>query len=333
MHDNLLKVDNNSIMYKFHPILKQVMWGGDRIVSEKQICTDLQHVGESWEISGMHDNVSVVSEGPEKGLTIVELIERHRDRLLGQENYRTFGAEFPLLVKFIDAHQDLSIQVHPNMELAKQRHGMRGKTEMWYVVDAAEGAHLCSGLAKPISKEDYARMVVEGTIADALHYDKVKRGDVYYLPAGRVHCIGAGCFVAEIQQASDITYRIFDYNRRDKNGNARELHTELAKDAIDFNVSKEYKTRYSPKVDEPVSLVESDYFTASLYDLKEPMECDYSELDSFVIYMCVEGSASLVASDGSAMTVRSCESVLVPASTETVAILPDGNVKLLEVFV
>lgn len=320
-------------MYKFQPILKQVIWGGSRIVAEKQMDSDLQHVGESWEISGMPGNVSVVAEGPEKGLTIIELIERHRDRLLGQENYRRFGTEFPLLVKFIDAHKDLSVQVHPNSSLAKLRHGKRGKTEMWYVVDAEKGARLCSGLARSMSQEDFMRMAAEGSVAEALHYEKVAAGDVFYLPAGRVHCIGAGCFVAEIQESSDITYRIFDYNRRDKEGRTRELHTELAKEAIDFNVPKEYRTRYRHRTNEPVSLVECDSFTTSLYDLTEPMECDYSELDSFVIYLCVEGEASLMASDGTMVDICSCESVLVPAATYTVTILPKGKVKLLEVFV
>lgn len=320
-------------MYKFEPILKQVIWGGSRIVTDKQLATDMQHVGESWEVSGMPGNVSVVAEGPEKGTTLVDLIERHRDRLVGKDNYRRCGTDFPLLVKFIDAHQDLSVQVHPDDALAQQRHGTRGKTEMWYVVDAAEGARLCSGLSQKMTKDDYVRRVAQGTIVDALHYESVSAGDVFFLPAGRVHCIGAGCLVAEIQEASDITYRIYDYDRRDKEGNARELHTELAKDAIDYKVQKDYKTHYRHKLNEPVSLVDSPCFSASLYALTEPMECDYSELDSFVIYMCVEGAASLVASDGGAVDIRSCETVLVPAHTDAVTIFPKGKVKLLEVFV
>ena len=320
-------------MYKFQPILKQVLWGGSRIAHAKQLVTDMEHVGESWEVSGMPGCVSVVADGPEKGTTLVELIERHRDRLVGKENYRRFGTEFPLLVKFIDAHQDLSVQVHPDDALAIQRHGTRGKTEMWYVVDAAQGARLCSGLSQRMTKDDYAQRVAQGTIEDVLHYEKVSAGDVFFLPAGRVHSIGAGCMIAEIQEASDITYRIYDYDRRDKEGNTRELHTELAKDAIDYRVRKEYKTRYARRLNEPVALVDSDCFTTSLYSLTEPMECDYSELDSFVIYMCVEGAATLVASDGRTVDICSCETVLVPAATDAVTIFPKGQAKLLEVFV
>lgn len=320
-------------MYKFEPILKQVIWGGSRIVADKQLATHMHHVGESWEVSGMPGNVSIVAEGPEKGSTLVELIERYRDRLVGKESYRRYGTDFPLLVKFIDAHQDLSVQVHPDDALALQRHGTRGKSEMWYVVDAAEGARLCSGWSREMTEDDYLSRVARGTIVDALHYERVSAGDVFFLPAGRVHCIGAGCLIAEIQEASDITYRIYDYDRRDSGGNARELHTGLAKDAIDYRVEKDYKTRYRHKLNEPVSLVDCPCFSTSLYELTEPMECDYSELDSFVIYMCVEGEASLVASDGSAVDIRSCETVLVPAHTDAVTIFPKGKATLLEVFV
>ena len=320
-------------MFKFVPILKSVIWGGDRIVSYKHIESDLQHIGESWEISGVDNNLSVVSEGPCKGLTIVELIARYRERLVGRENYARFGNRFPLLVKFIDARKDLSIQVHPNDALAGQRHGTCGKSEMWYVVDTLPGAHLCSGFSRSLASSDYERVVADGSILELLHYDRVKAGDVYYLPAGRVHSLGSGCFIVEIQQASDITYRIYDYNRRDKEGKLRELHVDLAKDAIDYTVLPDYRTHYVPRLNEPVQLVDSPHFIVSLYELSEAMECDYSDLDSFVIYICVEGGALLVDSEGQTTRLSAGETVLVPAMSDTVTILPDNKVKLLEVFV
>ena len=320
-------------MYKFRPILKQLIWGGERILSFKQMSPYLHQVGESWELSAVPGNLSVVSEGPEQGHTIVELIEIHRERLVGSDNYRRFGTTFPLLVKFIDAQRDLSIQVHPNDALALQRHGTNGKSEMWYVVDAERGARLCPGLARPITKDEYVKMVSEGTFTHALHYDEVSPGDVYYMPAGRVHCIGAGCLVAEIQQTSDVTYRIFDYNRRDAEGRLRELHTHQAKDAIDYEVHKEYRIPYARTTNEAVPVVECSYFTTSIYDLTEPMECDYSELDSFVIYICVAGRALLVDNvTGQTMPIRMGETVLVPAAAESVSIVPGSNVRLLEVF-
>ena len=320
-------------MYKFQPILKQLIWGGERILSFKQISSYLHQVGESWELSAVPGNLSVVAEGPERGLTIVELIEKHRERLVGGDNYERFGTTFPLLIKFIDAQRDLSIQVHPNDTLARQRHGTNGKSEMWYVIDAERGARLCPGLAWTITKDEYVKMVNDGTFTHALHYDEVRPGDVYYMPAGRVHCIGAGCFVAEIQQTSDVTYRIFDYNRRDAEGRMRELHTRQAMDAIDYEVHKEYRIPYARTANEAVPLVECPYFTTSLYDLTEPMECDYSELDSFIVYICVAGRALLVDNaTGQTMPIRMGETVLVPASTALISIVPEGKVKLLEVF-
>ena len=320
-------------MFKFVPILKSVIWGGDRIVSYKRIESDLQHIGESWEISGVDNNLSVVSEGPCRGLTIVELIAQYRDRLVGRENYARYGNRFPLLVKFIDARKDLSIQVHPNDTLAAQRHGTCGKSEMWYVVDTLPGAHLCSGFSRPLATSDYDRVVADGSIVELLHYDRVKAGDVYYLPAGRVHSLGAGCFIVEVQQANDVTYRIYDYNRRDKDGKLRELHVDQAKDAIDYTVLPDYRTHYVSRLNESVQLVDSPHFIVSLYELSEAMECDYSDLDSFVIYICIEGGALLVDSEGQTTRLSAGETVLVPAMSDAVTILPDNKVKLLEVFV
>mgnify|MGYP000215868896 CR=1 FL=1 len=242
-------------MYKFKPILKSTIWGGEKIVPYKQIASDQKQVGESWELSGVKGNESVVAEGPEAGTTLPQLIARHGAALLGKANFERFGEEFPLLIKFIDAQQDLSIQVHPNDELAEQRHHSKGKTEMWYVVDTAEGAHLRSGFSKQVTPEEYAASVEDNTITDILADYAIRPGDVFFLPAGRVHSIGAGAFIAEIQQTSDITYRIYDFNRRDANGNTRELHTELAKEAIDYTVLPDYRTHYTPAQNCGVELV------------------------------------------------------------------------------
>lgn len=317
-------------MYKFQPILKQLVWGGDRILSFKQISSHLHEVGESWELSAVPGNLSVVAEGPEQGMTIVELIAKHRERLVGRDNYERYGTAFPLLIKFIDAQRDLSIQVHPNDVLARRRHGTNGKSEMWYVIDADRGARLCSGLAQPITKDDYVRIVREGTFTHVLHYDEVHPGDVYYMPAGRVHSIGAGCFVAEIQQTSDITYRIFDYNRRGVDGKLRELHTQLAKDAIDYEVQKEYRIPYTRTLNTRVPVVDCPHFATSVLDLSEPIDCDYTGFDSFIIYICVAGRALLVdKATGDSMPIRMGETVLVPSATEVVSVLPDDRARLL----
>jgi len=231
-------------MYRFRPILKSLLWGGEKIAPYKEIAADLTCIGESWELSGVEGNVSVVAEGPDAGLTLAQLIARDGARLLGKKNSERFGDEFPLLVKFIDARQDLSIQVHPDDKLAWERHRSKGKTEMWYVVAADEGAHLRSGFAKEVTPAQYEASVADGTITGLLADYAVRPGDVFFLPAGRVHSIGAGSFIAEIQQTSDITYRIYDFNRRDAQGNKRELHTEQAKDAIDYTVLPDYRTRY-----------------------------------------------------------------------------------------
>ena len=320
-------------MYKFQPILKPLIWGGERIVSFKQIESDLHGVGESWELSAVPGNLSVVSEGADKGLTIVELIDKYRDLLMGRENYARYGNTFPLLIKFIDACQDLSVQVHPDDELAMKRHNSFGKTEMWYVVETSEDAHLSAGWSKEVTKEEYVKSVEDGTVEGLLNTVGTKPGDVFFLPAGRVHALGAGCFIAEVQETSNVTYRIYDYNRRDAEGNLRELHTEEAVDAIDYTYEKEYKTLYTPSLNEPVQLVSCSHFTTSLYDLTESMECDYSELDSFVIYICVGGAAKLVDDNGVTMGIRAGETVLVPASVKNVAIQPEAGVKLMEVFV
>lgn len=320
---------------KFNPILKSTLWGGEKIVPFKQLKGIHQtQVGESWEISNVPGDESVVANGPDAGKNLSELVKEYKEALVGKENYERFGDNFPLLIKFIDACDDLSIQVHPDDALAKARHNSMGKTEMWYVIDNNNGqAHLRSGLKKQITAEEYAAMVGDNTICDALADYTVQPGDVFFLPAGRIHSIGAGCFIAEIQQTSNVTYRIYDFNRKDKNGRPRELHTELAKDAIDYRVEADYRTRYVPKQNEPIELVSCRYFTTSVYDLTESMMLDYSELDSFVILICLEGACILKDNEEYEVRVQAGETILFPATTQEVNVCTDGHVKFLETYV
>ena len=319
---------------KFEPILKQTLWGGDKIIPFKHLNSDLKGVGESWEISGVENNESVVANGPDKGLNLTEMVRKYREELVGEANYARFGNVFPLLIKFIDARQDLSIQVHPSDELARKRHHSLGKTEMWYVIDADKGAKLRSGFSQQIDPKEYKERVHNHTITDVLQEYEIHPGDVFFLPAGRVHSIGAGAFIAEIQETSNITYRIYDFDRKDANGKTRELHTELAQDAIDYEVLNDYRTAYEPELNEPVELVACPHFTTSLYDMTEEISCDYSELDSFVIFICMEGACVMKDNEGHSLDVRAGESVLLPATTQGVTLTPvGGRVKLLETYV
>ena len=322
------------MIYKFEPLLKQTLWGGDKIIPFKHLNSQMERVGESWEISGVKDNETIVANGPHKGMSLNQLVREQKAALVGEENYQRFGDEFPLLIKFIDARQNLSIQVHPNDEVAHRQGKPRGKTEMWYCVDITEckSAHpyLYNGLKLKITPEQYKQMVANDTITDALASYEVHEGDVFFIPAGRIHAIGSGCFILEIQQTSDVTYRIYDYKRRDKNGKCRELHTELAAESIDFNVLPDYRTHYDLKKDEGVQLISCPYFTTAIYDLTEPMTLDYSELDSFVILMAVKGEGTIT-SGTETMTFATGDTILIPATTDEVKI--NGEVKFLETFV
>ena len=320
---------------KFEPILKQTLWGGDKIIPFKHLNETLPNVGESWEVSAVEGSESVVANGTDKGYTLPEMVRKYKEELVGEANYARFGNKFPLLIKFIDAKLDLSIQVHPGDELAKKRHNSFGKNEMWYVIAADKGAKLISGFAEEITPKEYKDRVHNGTFAEVLQTCAIEPGDAFYVPAGRVHGIGAGAFVAEIQQTSDITYRIFDYNRKDKDGKSRELHTSQAMDAINFSdVQDDFRTEYERVQNEPVEMVASPYFTTSVYDMTEEITCDYSELDSFVIFICVEGSCRLTDDNQNEITLRAGETVLLPAAVQEVTIVPEGQrVKLLETYV
>lgn len=309
------------------------IWGGDKIKTHLgKDFGNLPNCGESWEISGVQDHVSLVANGFLAGNNLEELIEIYMGELVGDKVYEKFGVEFPLLIKFIDANDDLSIQVHPDDELSKKRHQAFGKTEMWYVMQADKGAKLNLGFKEELTKEQYLARFEAGELMDILNFEEVKEGDVLFMPAGRVHAIGRGVMVAEIQQTSDVTYRIYDYDRKDAEGKGRELHVELALDAIDFSVPDSYKTDYEPKQNEPVEVVKCDYFTTNVLQLDEKLERDFHKQDSFVIYICLEGKLEVEYQDGKE-SVQKGETILVPAAIEQFFLNPEtSDVKLLEVY-
>ena len=318
---------------KFESICLEKIWGGNRLKTLLNKKYDTKNCGESWEISGVEGNISIVANGFLKGNDLSELIEIYMGDLVGDKVYEKFGNEFPLLIKFIDAQDDLSIQVHPNDELSKERHNAFGKTEMWYVLDAAKGSLINSGFNQPVDKEKYLEYLENGELIDLLKYDEAKVGDVFFIPAGRVHAIGKGSMVAEIQQTSDVTYRIFDYNRKDDKGNERELHTELALDAIDFSYLDDYKTVYKTELNKSVEIVKCEYFTTNIIELNQPVEKDYSLLDSFVIYINIDGDFKIETEEGT-LEVAKGETILVPASLEFIKLNPASDkVRLLEVYI
>ncbi len=295
--------------FKFTPLLKTLIWGT-----------------ESWQISGVAGNETLAEDGS----SLNTLVKEMKAELVGEANYQRFGDEFPLLIKFIDAHQDLSIQVHPSDEIAHRQGKPRGKTEMWYVMDSAPEAKLYNGLKMRITPEEYKKRVEEDTICDALAQYPVKEGDCFFIPAGRIHAIGAGCYLAEIQQTSDVTYRIYDYKRKDKDGNYRQLHTQEASECIDYQVMDDYRQQYEPKKNESQLLVECPYFNTAVYDLTEPMTIDYTDLDSFVILMGLKGEGTLTI-DGEEVSFHAGESILLPATVQEVA--TKGTIKFLETYV
>jgi mannose-6-phosphate isomerase len=320
-------MSNMNNFFKFEPLLKQTLWGGDKIIPFKHLAADMENVGESWEISGVKDNETIAVGD---GRSLNQLVSDMKGQLVGEANYCRFGEEFPLLIKFIDARQDLSIQVHPTDEIAHRQGKSRGKTEMWFVMGSAPDAKLYNGLKMQITAEQYKTMVADDTICDALAQYSVKEGDCFFIPAGRIHAIGAGCFLAEIQQTSDVTYRIYDFKRKDKDGNYRQLHTQEASESIDYTVLSDYRTQYTPQKNEGQLLVECSYFNTAVYDLTEPMTIDYTELDSFVILIGLQGEGTLTV-DGEEVSFRAGETVLLPATVQEVQV--SGTVKFLETYV
>ena len=319
---------------KFKPVYKTKIWGGNKFEKVFNRQGVPMHCGESWEVSDVQGSVSVVSNGSLKGNSLDELVEIYMGDLVGDSVYETFGNFFPLLVKFIDATDDLSVQVHPDDDLAWQRHNCPGKTEMWYVMHAEDNAKLVAGLNRAITKEEYVKAVENGNLHSYLNILDVYQGDVFFVPPGCVHAIGKGVMLLEVQQSSDITYRIFDYNRRDDNGNMRELHTELAVDAMDFDCINQTKQKYQEKKNGSANLVDCQYFTTNILEIDRPLERDFPEIDSFIIYVCVEGECSVEYEDnGESVNLAYGETILVPAMIKNLRFFPESNTKLLEVYI
>ena len=317
--------------FKFEPILKEIIWGGDEICRFKDLHPGRQGIGESWEISHVKDSISVVANGELKGKSLKELIEIYGERLMGKTTVETFASPFRLLVKFIDARDTLSIQVHPGDALAQKRHNSSGKTEMWYVIKAKPGAFIYAGFSQAITPEQYLKSLEDNTFINYLQRHEVKSGDVFFLPAGRVHAIGAGCFIAEIQQTSNITYRIYDYNRKDAHGNPRELHTELAKDAIDYKIYPGYKLSYTSKPNEIQTLVACPYFTTRLIETDRDATVRLTGSNgSFSIYICMEGKARFADSSDRQTEIRQGETLLFPAENPAKEIRLERKSKILE---
>ena len=317
---------------KFKPILKERIWGGNKLMTLLHKESDkTSNIGESWEISDVEGDTSIVVNGSLKGKSLKELLETYKDEFVGRHVYEQFGNKFPLLIKYIDAKEALSIQLHPNDELSKSRHNSFGKTEMWYIMQAEKGGNLVVGFKKDSNREEYLEHLESKKLLDILNVDEVKEGDVYFIPTGQIHAIGAGVLLAEIQQTSDITYRIYDWDRVDDNGNSRELHTELALDAIDFKAKEKYSLDYSKKVNKSSNIVDCQYFTTNILPVKERVFINDTK-DSFKIYMCVEGEATFSCGDYSE-TIKMGETVLIPASLKKYKIIVANYAELLEVYI
>ncbi len=318
---------------KFNPIFKDKIWGGNKIKEIlKMDFGKLPNCGEAWVISGVDGNPTLVKNGFLAGNELNELVETYMGDLVGDEVYEKHGNKFPLLIKYIDANDWLSIQVHPDDELASKRNIGNGKTEMWYIIDADKNSELISGFKKQVTREEYIKYLDNKQLKEILNFEKVKKGDVFFIPAGRVHALGPGILLAEIQQTSDTTYRIYDWDRIDASGMKRELHTHEALDAIDFSVAKEYKTKYQEKLNKTVEIINCPMFTTNLLSFNKPIRKDFEELDSFVIYMGIEGNCQLEYDSGE-LEIDLGEAVIIPNVLNNIRINPHGNTKLLEVYI
>ena len=315
---------------KFQPILKDKIWGGQKLQQLLHKSTSSTKAGESWEISDVEGDTSIVANGPLKGTSLKTLMDTYTSDLMGAKNFRQFEKKFPLLIKFIDAKQDLSVQLHPNDELAKARHNSFGKTEMWYVVQADPASNLIVGFNQEMTPELYVKHLEDKTLQSILNFDAVKAGDTYFIEVGRIHAIGAGVLLAEIQQTSDITYRVYDWDRVDADGNERELHNDIALEAFDFDMPDNFRVQYAPKSNVSTELVSCPYFTTNVLEVTETISKQNTQ-DSFVIYMCVEGKANLEV-DGIVTEFSMGETVLIPACIETFSI-SSNHAKLLEVYI
>ncbi len=318
---------------RFKPVLRETLWGGSALRERYgKNASGSTTIGESWEISGMPGASSVAANGFLKGNSLEEIAEVYMGDLLGDQVYEKYGNEFPLLIKFIDARDKLSIQVHPNDRLSAERHHAWGKTEMWYIIDAEPGAVIYTGFKRKTTKEEYLKYLSEKKIDELINVTPVSRGDVFFIPAGMVHAIGAGIILTEIQQTSDVTYRIYDWDRLDASGKPREMHTSLALDAINFGLDSSNLIKKTPEINATIPLAACPWFNTSVIMLDRPMIKDYSLTDSFVIFICT-ASMAVIECFGQREELKAGETILIPASADSVTLIPQGTATLLEVFV
>jgi mannose-6-phosphate isomerase len=349
------KMNEQALLYPllFKPNLHTVVWGGGQLRPYKGMPPSDEPIGESWEVSAVPSSMSVVSNGMWKDLDLGFVIKEMPEAILGKAVNRRYHSQLPLLVKFIDAKKDLSIQVHPNDEMAMREHGKMGKSEMWYVIKAEEGAHLYAGFKQLITPSEYQKRIEDGTITEVLADHQVKAGDVFYLPAGRVHAICGGILLAEVQQSSDVTYRIFDYNRPGLDGKPRELHTALAAQALDFHVEANYRTVYPETTNRAVQIIDTPFFDVRVMEIDKPKHRDMRKYDSFVISMCLEGDCEIrlrpslashlspltsgnspLASHLSPLILKAGHSTLIPAAIADYDVIPlYGKSKILDAFI
>lgn len=325
-------MDNKRLyILEFEPILKEKIWGGSKLGTylNKPISGD--NIGESWEISDVPGDVSIVSTGFLKGKSLSEIISIYGELILGKRNLKRFGQKFPLLIKFIDAKENLSVQLHPGDEIAMKKHDSLGKTEMWHIIQADKDADIIIGFNKKVTEKEYQNLVDQKDIATVLNREKVKPGDTFFVYAGLIHAIGAGVLLAEIQQTSDITYRIYDWDRKDADGNYRELHQQEALEAIDYDSSKKYKVNYADTKDQIESLVNCPHFITNSINVTTSQKLSHKNIDSFVIYMCVEGSV-VIQGKNTPIEMKTGKTILVPATIEEVEIV-SGNGRILQVYI
>ena len=319
----------------FEPNLHPVIWGGNQLRPYKGLEPSDEPIGESWEVSAVPTSTSIISNGEWKGRDLISVINEHPDAILGKKVNEKYNGKLPLLVKFIDAKKDLSIQVHPDDEMAMQEHGKMGKSEMWYVIKADEGAHLYAGFKQEITPDEYQLRIADSTITEVLADHQVKAGDVFYLPAGRVHAICGGIMLAEVQQSSDVTYRIFDYNRPGMDGKPRELHTELAAKALDYHVEENYRTDYSKITNKAIHIIETPHFDVRVTEVSKCFHRNLIKYDSFIITMCFEGDCKIrVRKTGDEILLKQGNSTLIPAVIADYDIIPQqGSTRILDAFI
>ena len=314
-------------IYKFNSILKPVLWGGDKLMTFKGLSACSEPIGECWELSAVPGFESVVAQGPDEGLTLSALVQRYGADLVGEDVYRRYGDRFPLLIKLIDAKRDLSVQVHPDDQMAQRLHGCSGKNEMWYILEADPGALIHTGFNRSMTPEELDRRLADGTLIDVINANEAQPGDTFFIPAGQIHTIGAGNLLVEIQQSSDITYRVWDYGRRDAHGNLRQLHVQQAHEALDFN-PRNGKVDYAATEGQGLTpLLRCNDFAVNRLNVEDTYRLELPHPHSFVAMVCIRGEVALNAAGMDTATLQQGETTLVPAVVDSVCM--KGSAQLL----